>query len=54
MFVIFISIHLVIIYIVLLWCIYETHPALPLKSVCDTKTLCEREMGQELNVQLIS
>jgi hypothetical protein len=34
-FVTFISIHLVIICVVLLWCTYETHPALPLKSGCD-------------------
>jgi hypothetical protein len=31
MFVKFISIHLVIIYVVLLWHTYETHPSLPLK-----------------------
>jgi hypothetical protein len=37
MFVTFISIHLVIIYVVLLWRTYETHPGLPLKSGCDTK-----------------
>jgi hypothetical protein len=35
MFVTFISIHLVIICVVLLWRTYETHPALPLKSECD-------------------
>jgi hypothetical protein len=35
MFVTFISIHLVIICVVLLWHTYETHPALPLKSGCD-------------------
>jgi hypothetical protein len=35
----FISIHLVIIYVVLLWRTYETHPALPLKSGCDTPSL---------------
>jgi hypothetical protein len=34
-FVIFISIHLVIICVVLLWRTYETHPGLPLKSGCD-------------------
>jgi hypothetical protein len=32
----FISIHFVIICDVLLWRTYETHPALPLKSGCDT------------------
>jgi hypothetical protein len=31
----FISIHLVIICVVLLWRTYETHPALSLKSRCD-------------------
>jgi hypothetical protein len=31
----FISIHLVSIYVVLLWRTYETHPALSLKSGCD-------------------
>jgi hypothetical protein len=31
----FISIHLVIICVVLLWRTYETHLALPLKSGCD-------------------
>jgi hypothetical protein len=36
MFVTFISIHLVIICVVLIWRTYETHPALPLKSECDT------------------
>jgi hypothetical protein len=35
MFVPFISIHLVIICVVLLWRTYETHPGLPLKSECD-------------------
>jgi hypothetical protein len=35
MFVTFISIHLVIIFVVLLWRTYETHAALPLKSGCD-------------------
>jgi hypothetical protein len=35
MIVTFISIHLVIICVVLLWRTYETHPALPLKSRCD-------------------
>jgi hypothetical protein len=35
-FVTFISIHFVIICDVLLWRTYETHPALPLKSGCDT------------------
>jgi hypothetical protein len=34
-FVTFISIHFVIICDVLLWCTYETHPALSLKSRCD-------------------
>jgi phosphoglycerol transferase MdoB-like AlkP superfamily enzyme len=34
-FVTFISIHLVIIFVVLLWRTYETHPSLPLKSGCD-------------------
>jgi hypothetical protein len=34
-FVTFISIHFVIIYVVLLWRTYETHPALSLKSGCD-------------------
>jgi hypothetical protein len=32
----FISRHLVIICVVLLWRTYETHPALPLISGCDT------------------
>jgi hypothetical protein len=32
----FISIHVVIINDVLLWRTYETHPALSLKSGCDT------------------
>jgi hypothetical protein len=32
----FISIHLVIIGVVLLWRTYEMHPGLPLKSGCDT------------------
>jgi hypothetical protein len=36
MFVTFISIHLVIICVVLLWRTYETHSTLPLKSGCDT------------------
>jgi hypothetical protein len=31
----FISIHLVIVCVVLLWRTYETHPGLPLKSRCD-------------------
>jgi hypothetical protein len=35
----FISIHLVIICVVLLWRTYETHPTLPLKSRCDTPSL---------------
>jgi hypothetical protein len=35
MFVTFISIHLVIICVVLLWRTYKTHPSLPLKSGCD-------------------
>jgi hypothetical protein len=34
-FVTFISIHLVIICVVLVWRTYETHPALPIKSGCD-------------------
>jgi hypothetical protein len=34
-FVTFISIHFVIICVVLLWCTYEMHPALSLKSRCD-------------------
>jgi hypothetical protein len=42
MFVTFISIHLVIICVVLLWRTYETHPALPLKSRCDINA-CVRE-----------
>jgi hypothetical protein len=36
MIVTFISIHLVIICVVLLWHTYETHPGLPLKSGCDS------------------
>jgi hypothetical protein len=36
-FVTFISIHFVIICDVLLWRTYETHPALSLKSGCDSK-----------------
>jgi hypothetical protein len=35
MFVTFISIHLVIICVILLWRTYETHLTLPLKSGCD-------------------
>jgi hypothetical protein len=35
MIVTFISIHLVIICVVLLWRTYETHPTLSLKSGCD-------------------
>jgi hypothetical protein len=35
MFVTFISIHLVIVFVVLLWRTYETHSGLPLKSECD-------------------
>jgi hypothetical protein len=38
MFVTFISIHLVIICVVLLWRTYETHPGLPLISGCDSKS----------------
>jgi hypothetical protein len=37
MIVTFISIHLVIICVVLLWRTYETHPALPLKYECDIR-----------------
>jgi hypothetical protein len=37
MFVTFISIHLVIICVVLLWRTYETHLGLPLKSESDTR-----------------
>jgi ABC-type uncharacterized transport system permease subunit len=37
-FVAFISIHLVIICVVLLWCTYETHPGLSLKSGGDIKS----------------
>jgi hypothetical protein len=36
----FISIHSVIICVVLLWRTYETHPALSLKSGCDTLDHC--------------
>jgi hypothetical protein len=39
MFVKFISIHLVIICVLLLWRTYETHPTLPLKSGCDNLVL---------------
>jgi hypothetical protein len=39
MFVTFISIHLVIVCVVLLWHTYETHPGLLLKSVCDTNCI---------------
>jgi hypothetical protein len=35
MFVTFILIHLVIVYVVLLWRTYETYQGLPLKSGCD-------------------
>jgi hypothetical protein len=35
-FVIFISIHFIIICVVLLWRTYETHPALSLKSGCNS------------------
>jgi hypothetical protein len=37
MFVIFISIHMVIICVVLLWRTYDMHQGLPLKSECDTR-----------------
>jgi hypothetical protein len=48
-FVTFISIHFVIICDVLLWRTYETHPALPLKSGCDTKlsTLIEQLIARK-------
>jgi hypothetical protein len=36
LFVTFISIHFVIIFDVLLWHTYETHPTLSFKSGCDT------------------
>jgi hypothetical protein len=39
MFVTFISIHLVIICVVLLWRTYETHPCLSLKYGCDNLQL---------------
>jgi hypothetical protein len=38
MFVTFISIHLVIVCVLLLWHTYETHPGLPLKSGCNMFT----------------
>jgi hypothetical protein len=55
----FISIHLVIICVVLLWRTYETHPALSLKSGCDnlerfflffTIKLNSRHFGSEIAV----
>jgi hypothetical protein len=39
-FVTFISIHLVIICVSLLWRTYETHPSLPLKSGCGSQSTC--------------
>jgi hypothetical protein len=42
MFVTFISIHLVIVCVVLLWHTYETHPGLLLKSGCDTNCIISK------------
>jgi hypothetical protein len=39
MFVTFISIHLVIVCVVLLWSTYEMHPGLPLKFGCDNLSI---------------
>jgi hypothetical protein len=50
MFVTFISIHLVIVCVVLLWCTYETHPTLPLKSGCDTSLAWLRHARPRLDV----
>jgi hypothetical protein len=46
----FISIHCVIICDVLLWCTYETHPALSLKSGCDRSAIRGNvDLGQNLD-----
>jgi hypothetical protein len=46
----FIYIHLVIICVVFLWRTYETHPALPLKSGCDTKACNKKVKAKSFQV----
>jgi hypothetical protein len=46
MIVTFMSIHLVIICVILLWHTYETHPALSLKSGCDSRREHQDGLGE--------